>query len=1849
MTDLSFLDNIDEENRGIDLNNYLSNQHPIRLSDSDNELDFLDLDSEERLENAPNNVNKENEVVDEEKQSSDVVLKNLALLRRGGTESIEQLVSTIQDQAVQIQTLQLRLSHSSLQMHALLSREKQLDDATNKLMYELALAEQDKLLLEMRIKNIAGFENQSLPVQMDSIRGQLLSAANNKISELTHQLSACQSQLKEAHRLNEQNHHNLEAENDALRKQMFKLSAQLAQRAVLYAAQERRFVDNSRIYNTQYTDRCSELADVKGRLQQLEKQFEVTDRERIEAILQQRQLQQTLVTTQNQLQAQHLTQVALNGELADATQQVTALQLTVDRLRSADLEELEMGFAKEVEELRQAAKSREDSLSQQLTHSRQVLQEVSEQRHSLQEELSKLRNKWYAANVMNATDAVDINDGDKVTNHNMMAESSLQYPESAHSTTYAANASHIYPSNQHQTIPNNSNSPMSDDISLGNSGHLSSDSIAAVLFGEDPSECDTAAAGGSVMPSVNVSNDFRRLFKSDDTSGNVDEREAQYFKNLYETTVKSVEKLRTKDKAQKAELKALKAFLKKVLQRAADLHLADNGSYVNTLKAENMSLKHQLNQHHNSPQPALSELAINGYRDTIAELECQLALQRHELTCCRADLLQLLANKNPQHQLHNDSHTIQNNFDNTINSSHGSNNKNDDNTSDHNNRSANDHRNETNEGSKGGTNNINIAHSDRIITNRHSPPSTPPKSPIHSNSSEELEDVRTKLLIAELNLEMLRGDFDLNLNEVAALQLQTDRLGLEALRKDMLCEDLRSLLLRTVTSSKAAHSDSCFFDLSATTNTSNPIFPAVENLLHNQLLMKQSDLEGKVLQLQEHGIRREQQFERETSAWKINHMTAIDLHRNELAGALDSLASMTQQMSAVKNEHALQVKDLESQLNLREQSLQSSITELEFNATSLHEQVDEWQRACENAMLTQEDQHSHHQLFFERLTTQLTEQENVVIQQQQAHCAIIKEYTDKQEEATAMHAMMQEQCEQLQSQCDALEEKVETTQIDVCELRREQEAHLQIIEQQNGHIRNIEVEMDELKLQLEGYSLDCTNLRQECLVYGTQLAEAVAEKLSAENRAENALMLLQEQKQHQEKDQEAQQQNMKKLLQQVQLQEEQLFLQQQVQKQQADLLLKYNLQQKSLDQQEQALISHQFQEQQLQVQKQRNEELLQQLEAQKQRIQELLQQQEALEQHQREQELLKDQRESDLLQQQQVQQDREKEIVLQAQIQKQRFEELQRNYQAQQEQIDEFQQRLQIQTEREKELQQKLQCQEQDILQQQQVRQQQDVELMKQQQQVQLELVKQLQAHQQREQELLQEQNLQQQRVEELLLQLQQRELDLLQQQKVHQDRDQLLFQHQQAEEVLQQQLQVQKQRVMELEQQKQIELQLKSDLMRQLEAMEKCNQDLFAQQQIQKQDGELLQQQQSLQLEQMRQQHREYEVLQQQRIAELLQQLQVHEHREQGFIQQRQEQQQKIDEVLDQLRIQNQREEDLLKQQKQPQHYRENEVSQQQRIHELLQQQQVQQLREQELLHQQQQLQATEFRLRTLNGELQRVNNSKDSEIAALQLQCGQLRGELTECEMLRTRCSQQSQQLHDLRTLCDTTQQQLVSVTLSLQQEQQQKVDRIALQQKLTESSPPQQPIQSPHPPALAASEVHEVLRDSFAQSHEDPLMVVRLQQLLQTQLAEQRKRLRSRYSQRLKKQHEGFKVEKQQLLELVRRECSEIIQQTQRQVDANVMENQRRSNSNNNSQTFNKTMDSKDEEAAAGSRRLLIGSLAQTPPAQQQPLITHQITQAQHPLTHTAVPVLYPEMLSPELTLQLVHRIVSRSSGT
>ena len=84
--------------------------------------------------------------------------------------------------------MELQLTHAELQAQALTAQEQQLRGERDSLQYALAAAEQDKLLLETRLLEVAGFEgfkgNKTLgggAPSLEAVRGKLLTVANQRV------------------------------------------------------------------------------------------------------------------------------------------------------------------------------------------------------------------------------------------------------------------------------------------------------------------------------------------------------------------------------------------------------------------------------------------------------------------------------------------------------------------------------------------------------------------------------------------------------------------------------------------------------------------------------------------------------------------------------------------------------------------------------------------------------------------------------------------------------------------------------------------------------------------------------------------------------------------------------------------------------------------------------------------------------------------------------------------------------------------------------------------------------------------------------------------------------------------------------------------------------------------------------------------------------------------------------------------------------------------------------------------------------------------------------------------------------------------------------------------------------------------------------------------------------------------------------------------------------------------------------------------------------------------------------------------------------------------------------------
>lgn len=180
-------------------------------------------------------------------------------------------------------------------------------------------------------------------------------------------------------------------ENDALRRELRKLSDQLAQRAVLYAAQERRMMDSLSIKQYEYTGKEKSLIELQAKFAQLQQQFEKADKERVELTFQSRQLAQTNTDLALQLEELQENLQNVNADMAELSNRNLGLQTMIDNLRGSTADQIEYNLAQELEKMRISAKAREDLLKKQLEDARMQLSTEAMQRDELLQELQSLR------------------------------------------------------------------------------------------------------------------------------------------------------------------------------------------------------------------------------------------------------------------------------------------------------------------------------------------------------------------------------------------------------------------------------------------------------------------------------------------------------------------------------------------------------------------------------------------------------------------------------------------------------------------------------------------------------------------------------------------------------------------------------------------------------------------------------------------------------------------------------------------------------------------------------------------------------------------------------------------------------------------------------------------------------------------------------------------------------------------------------------------------------------------------------------------------------------------------------------------------------------------------------------------------------------------------------------------------------------------------------------------------------------------------------------------------------------------------------------------------------------------
>lgn len=307
--------------------------------------------------------------------------------------SIRRLFQRYHQQQADLRSSDLQLNHVKLQVQALALTEQQLRQERDGLQYALAESEQDRMLLEARMLEIAGFEggHGQMSHSLDDLRGQLLHIANDKMADLVQALNAQDGELRALRAGKEQD--SLRLQNQALRAEVAHMGEQLAQRTVLYSAQERRLHDSSRTSSALQSEKDTELTQLRTRLQALERRYELVDRERIEAVYSERQGKEANSSLELELADAVERAQVLDAELSAVHTQNISLQAAVEHLRGANFDEIERDLAANVEHIRAEAEAREGQLKLQLENARELLSREGQRREAVLDEVSALRRE----------------------------------------------------------------------------------------------------------------------------------------------------------------------------------------------------------------------------------------------------------------------------------------------------------------------------------------------------------------------------------------------------------------------------------------------------------------------------------------------------------------------------------------------------------------------------------------------------------------------------------------------------------------------------------------------------------------------------------------------------------------------------------------------------------------------------------------------------------------------------------------------------------------------------------------------------------------------------------------------------------------------------------------------------------------------------------------------------------------------------------------------------------------------------------------------------------------------------------------------------------------------------------------------------------------------------------------------------------------------------------------------------------------------------------------------------------------------------------------------------------------
>ena len=185
----------------------------------------------------------------------------------------------------------------------------------------------------------------------------------------------------------------LEASLKGTEMQLVTLSDQIAQRTILYEAQERRWKSSLSSQTTLSSAKNTELVEIKARFEQLQDQYNRVDSDRMEAVLENRELRNAMNIIESERIEERERVERAENELTEAVHFSHQLQEQLDRVKGADLAELEESMAAENENIRDQADDREKELMRQLELSRESFLEETKHREALVDEMQVLHQR----------------------------------------------------------------------------------------------------------------------------------------------------------------------------------------------------------------------------------------------------------------------------------------------------------------------------------------------------------------------------------------------------------------------------------------------------------------------------------------------------------------------------------------------------------------------------------------------------------------------------------------------------------------------------------------------------------------------------------------------------------------------------------------------------------------------------------------------------------------------------------------------------------------------------------------------------------------------------------------------------------------------------------------------------------------------------------------------------------------------------------------------------------------------------------------------------------------------------------------------------------------------------------------------------------------------------------------------------------------------------------------------------------------------------------------------------------------------------------------------------------------